>query len=72
MCNASPISDLTPLLGAAGAQLNLASVEGSRSLSVNAAFFTGYKRTAMKPNEVLVSILLPFTSQVHLCVLTIV
>ena len=64
MCNASPISDLVPLLAAAGARAEVSSLAGSRSLSINSDFFRGYKRTALEPNEVLVSVLLPFTSQV--------
>ena len=49
---------------AIGAWVNVASVDGYRSLAINAAFFTGYKQTALKPNEVLVSIMLPFTMEV--------
>ena len=64
VCNASPISDLNPLLMAARAVVNLASVDGVRSIAVNTSFFTGYKRTALKPNEVLVSIVIPFTTKV--------
>lgn len=64
MCNASPISDLNPLLMAIGAQVKVASVNGQRSVSINADFFTGYKQTALRPNEVLLSILLPFSSEV--------
>ena len=64
LCNASPISDLNPLLMAAGAVANLASVDGQRSLPVDANFFTGYKQTAIRPNEVLVSVEIPFTAEV--------
>ena len=64
LCNASPISDLNPLLMAAGAVAHLASVNGRRSLPVDANFFTGYKQTAIRPNEVLVSIEIPFTAEV--------
>ena len=66
LCNASPISDLNPLLMAAGAVVHLASVDGQRSLPVDTKFFTGYKQTAIKPNEVLVSIVIPFTADVSI------
>lgn len=49
---------------AARAAVNLASVDGIRSVTVNASFFTGYKHTALKPNEVLVSVVIPFTTKV--------
>ncbi len=64
LCNSSPNLDLNPLLMAAGAVAHLASVNSRRSLPVNANFFIGYKQTAIRPNEVLVSIEIPFTSEV--------
>lgn len=64
LCNASPISDLNPLLMAAKAIVHLVSVDGFRSLPVDSSFFTGYKKTALKPNEVLVTIEIPFTVEV--------
>ena len=64
ICNASPTSDLNPLLMAARAVINLASVDGVRSVAVDASFFTGYKCTALRPNEVLVSVVIPFTTKV--------
>lgn len=51
---------------AAKAVVNLASVDGQRSLPINAAFFTGYRQTALKSNEVLVSIEIPFTTEVSI------
>lgn len=65
LCNASPISDLNPLLMAARAVAHFASVDGHRSISVDSKFFTGYKQTAIRPNEVLVSIQIPFTVEVR-------
>ena len=65
MCNASPISDLNPLLmAAAGAHINIASLNSSRSVPINADFFTGYKKTLLDSDEVLISLLLPFTTEV--------
>ena len=51
---------------AAKAVVHLASVDGVRSLLIDASFFTSYKQTAIKANEVLVSIEIPFTSKVQL------
>lgn len=64
VCNASPISDLNPLLMAARAVIELASVDGVRCVPVDSSFFTGYKRTVLKPNEIMVSVAIPFTSKV--------
>jgi xanthine dehydrogenase/oxidase len=59
--NASPISDLNPVLLAAGATLTVASAQrGKRTIPIE-QFFLGYRRTALAPDEVLVSVHLPFT-----------
>lgn len=50
---------------AAKAVVNLSSLDGNRSVPVDTLFFTGYKKTALKPNEILVSIEIPFTSKVY-------
>ncbi|KAJ2898498.1 hypothetical protein IWW38_001376, partial [Coemansia aciculifera] len=60
---ASPISDLNPVLLAAGAKLTLASVTGGQRVVAIEEFFLGYRRTAMQRNEVLVSVFVPFTSE---------
>jgi xanthine dehydrogenase iron-sulfur cluster and FAD-binding subunit A len=57
----SPISDLNPILMAAGAVLTLQSAAGGRrDVPFDAAFYTGYRRNIVRPDEVLVSIRLPF------------
>nr|KAG5686895.1 hypothetical protein BaRGS_012443 [Batillaria attramentaria] len=61
---ASPISDLNPLLMACGAQLQLASTDGKcREVTMDDKFLLGYRKTAVKPTEVLVSVLIPFTQE---------
>ncbi|KAK7462498.1 hypothetical protein BaRGS_00038467, partial [Batillaria attramentaria] len=61
---ASPISDLNPLLLACGAQLQVVSTDGhSRILTMDSNFFLGYRKTAVKPTEILVSVLIPFTKE---------
>ena len=52
---ASPISDMVPVLIAAGATLRIASLENSRTL-LAAAFFKGYRKVDLLPGEVLLSI----------------
>ncbi|KAK4295724.1 hypothetical protein Pmani_031735 [Petrolisthes manimaculis] len=60
----SPISDLNPLLMAAGATLTLNSTEGGeRTVPLDQHFFTAYRRNIVKPEEVLVSVYIPFTKQ---------
>ncbi|KAK8381248.1 hypothetical protein O3P69_008249 [Scylla paramamosain] len=61
---ASPISDLNPLLTAAGATLTLHSKNGGeRQVTLDHTFFTGYRRTVVHPQEVLININIPFTQQ---------
>lgn len=42
---------------------------GKRKIKMDHKFFLGYRKTAVKPEEVLISILLPFTSKVCLYIL---
>jgi xanthine dehydrogenase/oxidase len=60
---ASPISDMNPILLATGCVLNLSSVDGKRAVKVDSSFFTDYRKTALSPNEVLVSVVFPFTNK---------
>ncbi|KAG7154629.1 Xanthine dehydrogenase/oxidase-like 2 [Homarus americanus] len=60
----SPISDLNPLLMAAGATLTLGSQGGGeRQVVMDQHFFTGYRRNIVKPEEVLLSVHIPYTQQ---------
>lgn len=60
---ASPISDLNPVFMAAASKLTLRDKEGSRVVEMDQNFFTGYRRTIVRPQEVLVSIHVPFSTQ---------
>ncbi|XP_062598165.1 xanthine dehydrogenase/oxidase-like, partial [Saccostrea cucullata] len=61
---ASPISDLNPLFLAAGVTLTVMSKDqGTRQIVMDEKFFLGYRKTAVKPEEVLVSVKLPFMQQ---------
>jgi len=55
---ASPIGDTLPVLLAIEAEIVLAGIEGSRSLPVD-RLITGYRQTALKPDEVIVAVRLP-------------
>ncbi len=56
--NASPIADSLPCLYVLGARLVLTSIAGSREVDIN-AFYTGYKRFDLQPNEILTKVILP-------------
>jgi len=59
LCNASPIGDLAPVLLAYDATLTIAGAkQGPRTLQLS-SFFEGYRETALRPEEVLVSIQIP-------------
>ncbi|XP_068222819.1 xanthine dehydrogenase/oxidase [Palaemon carinicauda] len=60
----SPISDLNPLLMAAGATLTLCSKErGERQVVMDQSFFTGYRRNIVLPDEILLSVHIPYTNE---------
>jgi CO/xanthine dehydrogenase FAD-binding subunit len=58
ICNASPAADTPPALLAYGATVTLVSAAGERTLPY-AEFHLGYKRTAMRPDELLHTITVP-------------
>ena len=59
LATASPIGDAAPLLAALDARVHIAGGAASRrSLPVD-AFFTGYRRTALQPGEMLTAIEIP-------------
>ncbi|KAF4083783.1 hypothetical protein AMELA_G00121330 [Ameiurus melas] len=61
---ASPISDLNPVFMAVGSKLTLMSkAEGKRVLQLDDKFFTGYRKTALEPEEILLSVEIPYTKK---------
>ena len=58
LATASPIGDGAPLLLALDAQLHLARKNQQRTIPL-AAFFTGYRRTALAPGEIITAIEIP-------------
>ncbi|KAJ8045585.1 Xanthine dehydrogenase/oxidase [Holothuria leucospilota] len=59
----SPISDLNPLFMANRCVLTVGSVKGFRTITMNEDFFTGYRKTILSHDEVLVKIFVPFTTE---------
>ncbi|KAM3585325.1 uncharacterized protein V6R79_014495 [Siganus canaliculatus] len=60
---ASPISDLNPVFMAAGCALTLMAKDGARVVKMDDGFFTGYRRTTVRPQEVLLSVQVPYSRQ---------
>jgi xanthine dehydrogenase small subunit len=58
LATASPVGDAAPLLLALDAQVNLAGRGGRRRIPL-AEFFRGYRQTAIRPGEVMVSVSIP-------------
>ena len=56
--NASPAADLPPVLVAAGALLELTSMNGVRQVAVD-HFYRGYRDVNLRPDELLTSVLIP-------------
>ena len=61
----SPISDLNPIFMAAGVKLNLSSIKnGNRVVPMDHNFFKGYRQNIVSPEEILLSIQIPFSKEV--------
>ncbi len=58
LATGSPIGDSPPALLALDAQVTIASARGERRIALS-DFFLGYRKTALEPEEVLVSVHLP-------------
>lgn len=56
--NASPAADLPPPLLAADAQVELSSLQGTRTVAL-VDFYQSYRQTARKPDELLTAVLIP-------------
>lgn len=62
----SPISDLNPIFcAAAQCELVLSSKAENRVVKINDSFFTGYRKNILKSEEILTSILIPYTKDVR-------
>src|SRR5438270_1643556 len=58
IANASPAGDTLPVLAVANASVVLASTEGTRRVAFD-EFYTGYRKTASRPGELIVSVEIP-------------
>lgn len=58
LATASPVGDLAPVLLAYGASVTLVSASGERSVALT-DFFTGYRTTVRRPDELILSVTLP-------------
>lgn len=58
LCNASPAADGVPPLLCLDARVEIASRSGRRVLAL-ASFITGYRRTALRPGEIVTAVLVP-------------
>ena len=61
LCNASPAADGIPPLLSLDASVELTSIAGSRLLPLE-HFLTGYRQTALRPDELLTAVLIPRTA----------
>ena len=61
ICNASPAADAAPVLLVLDAVVEVAGVEGPRTVPVR-SFFAGVKKTTLKPDEIVTAIALPARS----------
>ena len=61
LCNASPAADGIPPLLSLDASVELTSIAGSRLLPLE-HFLTGYRQTALRPDELLTAVLFPRTA----------
>lgn len=64
LATASPIGDGSLALLALDAEIELASVRGRRRLALH-RFFTGYRQTALEPDELIVAVRVPAREPTH-------
>ena len=62
IANASPTNDVSPLLLVLDAKLILKSISGEREVFLK-DFYTGYKKTVLKKNEIIKEIIVPMDAQ---------
>jgi CO/xanthine dehydrogenase FAD-binding subunit len=62
IANASPAGDTLPVLLALDARIGLASARGERTVAA-ADFWTGYRQTALSPDELIVSVRIPLDGE---------
>ncbi|XP_056112603.1 aldehyde oxidase 6 isoform X2 [Rhinichthys klamathensis goyatoka] len=63
IASAYPNSDLTPVLAAGRCTLVALSKDGRRRVLIDKDFFLGFAKTALKPDEIVLSVFIPATRQ---------
>ncbi|KAK7893551.1 hypothetical protein WMY93_022703 [Mugilogobius chulae] len=58
-----PNSDLNPVLSAGNCKVSLASSSERRELPLNQEFFVSFGKTLVRPEEIVLSVFIPFTSK---------
>ncbi|XP_075904659.1 aldehyde oxidase 6 isoform X2 [Nelusetta ayraudi] len=61
--SAYPNSDLNPVLAAGKSRVSVISDGGRREVPLNQDFFVGFGKTSLKPEEILLSVFIPFTTK---------
>ncbi|XP_036401086.1 aldehyde oxidase 6 [Megalops cyprinoides] len=61
--SAYPNSDLNPVLAAGHCTLSVVSEGGRKEIPVNKDFFVGFGKTALKPEEIVLSVFIPFSKR---------
>ncbi|KAG2459598.1 AOXA oxidase, partial [Polypterus senegalus] len=61
--SSNPKFDLCSVLAALGCSLTILSKDGSRKLDLTEGFFTAVGKTALKPEEVMLSVYIPYTKK---------
>ncbi|VAI54626.1 unnamed protein product [Triticum turgidum subsp. durum] len=61
ICTASPISDLNPVWMATGAKFQIIDVNNNVRTTIAKDFFLGYHKVDLKDDEILLSVILPWT-----------
>ncbi|XP_034035004.1 aldehyde oxidase 6 isoform X3 [Thalassophryne amazonica] len=61
IASAYPNSDLNPVLAAGNCKVSVVSHLGRREVPVNQDFFVSFGKTILKPDEILVSVFIPFS-----------
>ena len=67
----SPISDLVPLLMSADSQLTLVTSSGEKRTVPIRGFYTAYRRNIARPDEILLSVTVPYTAEVGVKLMTL-
>lgn len=68
LCSAAPTSDVVPVLLAARSQITVSSASsGRRTLNLTQDFLPSYRKVSLASDEVLLSILIPYTTENDYC-----